>query len=222
MRVLSGTVLSVSNLSRYITLVSCSSGTHCTLVMRCLVGLPLVTLSIFFPALGTLYRWYACAVTLTLPRFLYAVPVASWFFVVDSAGFPVYWRRWCIPLLQATDFVACSNGAPRSAKQYTDSETDDAMLRITVFWDVTLCSLAGECRCFGRIYCLHLQESWETFGFSKLLVLIYQKVQHHFREKKVILIIGTSKKSSVCLFFVVLHNTVLQFFFAVYFFETSK
>jgi len=53
MCVLSGTVLSVLNQSHYITLVSCCSDTHCTQVMRCVLGLRLVT--IFPPTLGTLY-----------------------------------------------------------------------------------------------------------------------------------------------------------------------
>jgi hypothetical protein len=45
----SGSVLAVSNVSRYVTLVSCCSDTHCTQFMRCLLGLRLVTTFIFFP-----------------------------------------------------------------------------------------------------------------------------------------------------------------------------
>ena len=72
-----GTVRTVPNPSRYITLVSCCSDTHFTQVMRCLLGLSLVTTFIFAPTLGTLHRQCAWVVTVTLPRYLYVVPVAS-------------------------------------------------------------------------------------------------------------------------------------------------
>jgi len=85
------------------------------------------------------------------------------------------------------------------------------MRRITVFRNVTPCSLVGECRCFGRIYCFHLRYRWETFGFSESLVLIYQTVQRHFWKKRDFNT-GHLKEKFCLLFFVVLHNMGLHFF----------
>jgi len=92
------------------------------------------------------------------------------------------------------------------------SEVEDTMLRITVFRNVTPCSLAGEYRCFRRIYYFHLQDRWDTFGFSESLVLIYQTVQRHFCGKKHDFDTRHLKGKLCLLFFIVLHYMVLHFF----------
>jgi hypothetical protein len=44
--------------------------------------------------------------------------------------------------------------------------------QVTVFWDVTLCSVVNRYKCFTRTFCLHLQVEEEATGFFRMLVAV--------------------------------------------------
>ena len=97
------------------------------------------------------------------------------------------------------------------------SEIEYIVLRITVFRDVTSYGLAGECKCFGRIYCCNLQGiwGWDIRFFRVIGTRLPDGTASRLGRGggNVILTLFISKKSSVCFFFIFLQNVGFCTFF---------
>jgi hypothetical protein len=56
------------------------------------------------------------------------------------------------------------------------------IIKVTVFWTVTPCSLVDMYGCFRGTCCLHLQGRGDTSGSSEVLVPMYQTTQSQIPE----------------------------------------
>jgi hypothetical protein len=107
-----------------------------------------------------------------------------------------------VPVLHSTIILLSSVYIP---VVNTPPPKREQRLKVTVFWQVTWCSVVYQYYCSGLTYCLHLQGGRDDFhgnlkigarGSFELLVTFYQITRHHNPEDSHIRILSQENPRS--------------------------